>query len=77
MNKVSLKEHWPQVQSKIRSWWSLLADSDVDRIAGDWDELVDVLQEKYFYTREHAEEEIKWRLREYEAQRKGGQGTGA
>ena len=68
MNKDILKGQWKEIKGQIPVWWGRLTDDDVERIAGQWDKLVSLLQEKYGYTRTYAEEEINSRLREYEAQ---------
>jgi uncharacterized protein YjbJ (UPF0337 family) len=68
MDKDILKGQWNQIKGQIPVWWGRLTDDDVERIAGQWDKLVSLLQEKYGYTRTYAEEEINSRLREYEAQ---------
>jgi uncharacterized protein YjbJ (UPF0337 family) len=42
-----------------------LTDDDFDRIGGEKDKLVGLIQERYGYTREQAEQEIERRLQEY------------
>ena len=49
------------VQAKI--WWGKLTDDDLDKVAGKYDQLIGLLQEKYGYTREQAEEEFKKRTK--------------
>jgi uncharacterized protein YjbJ (UPF0337 family) len=39
----------------------------LERVGGEFDQFVGMLQEKYGYTREYAEEEISRRLAEHEA----------
>lgn len=68
MNEDILRGKWKQVRGQIRAWWGKLTDNDVEEIGGRWEKLVGLLQEKYGYTREYAEEEVKRRLREFEAQ---------
>jgi uncharacterized protein YjbJ (UPF0337 family) len=59
---------WPQLRGQVRSWWGQLTDADVDTIAGKKDVLVGLLQERYGYTRERAEQEVERRMHEYRDQ---------
>ena len=71
MNQDILAGQWQQIRGQVRQWWGKLTDKDVERIAGQQDKLVSLLQEKYGYTRERAEEEINRRLREFDAMHPG------
>ena len=66
MNKDVFEGKWKQVRGEVRGWWGKLTDDDVDKVAGQFDVFVGLLQERYGYTREHAEEEIEKQLNEYE-----------
>jgi uncharacterized protein YjbJ (UPF0337 family) len=66
MNKDVFEGKWKQVRGEVRGWWGKLTDDDVDKVAGQFDVFAGLLQEKYGYTREHAEEEIEKQLNEYE-----------
>jgi len=68
MNEDILQGQWKQVKGQVRAWWGKLTDNDVEQIGGKGEKLIGLLQERYGYTRERAEEEIKRRLREFEAQ---------
>lgn len=46
----------------IKEWWGKLTDDDLERVGGKADQLIGVLQQKYGYTKEHAEEEFNRRL---------------
>jgi len=48
-------------------WWGGITDDDFDRVAGNYDVLAGLLQEKLGYSRQRAEEEIDKRMAEYEA----------
>lgn len=67
MNKTILQAKWKQIRGKTKVWWAKLNDNDLDRIAGRYDILVGVLQEKYSYTREQATKEIDKRVSDYQA----------
>ena len=47
-----------------------VTDDDLDKVSGQFDVFVGLLQEKYGYSREHAEEEIEKQMNEYEARLK-------
>ncbi len=57
---------WNQLRGPIKTWWSKLTDTDLDEINGHYDILVSKLQEKYGYNVQHAEEQVKQRLTEFE-----------
>jgi len=67
MNKDVFEGKWKQVRGEARVWWGKLTDDDLDKVAGKFDVFAGLLQEKYGYTRERAEEEIEKRVNEYEA----------
>jgi uncharacterized protein YjbJ (UPF0337 family) len=66
MNKDILQGKWRQMRGELKKWWGNLTDDDLDRIEGDRDKLIGLLQEKYGYSREKAEEEIGRRFDAYE-----------
>jgi uncharacterized protein YjbJ (UPF0337 family) len=67
MNKDVFEGKWKQMRGQVREWWGKLTDDDLDKVAGKFDNFIGVLQEKYGYTRERAEEEFNKRMAEYEA----------
>ncbi len=67
MNKHILEGKWKQVRGEAKSWWGKLTDNDLDRVAGKFEVLVGLLQEKYGYTREQATDEIDRRVTDFEA----------
>jgi uncharacterized protein YjbJ (UPF0337 family) len=70
MNKDIVEGKWKQVRGEAKSWWGKLTDDDLDRAAGKFDVLTGMLQEKYGYTRERAEEEIDKRVAAYDTSHK-------
>jgi len=70
MNKDMFEGRWKQLRGQAKEWWGKLTDDDLERVGGKYDQFVGVLQEKYGYTREHAEEEIDRVTAEHEAQQK-------
>ena len=67
-NNDTFDAQWPQLRGQVRSWWGQLTDADVDKIAGKQDMLVGLLQERYGYTRERAEQEVERRVHEHRDQ---------
>lgn len=56
---------WKQMRGDLKSWWGKLTDDDFERIEGQKDTLIGVVQEKYGYAREKAQQEVDRRLQEY------------
>jgi uncharacterized protein YjbJ (UPF0337 family) len=67
MNQDIFAGQWKQIRGELKSWWGKLADNDCDSIGGQKDKLVGVIQEKYGYAREQAQQEVDRRLEEYSA----------
>jgi len=68
MNKDIVAGKWKQAKGKVREWWGDLTDDDVTRINGKYETFVGVLQERYGYSRDQAEEEINRFMREYDTE---------
>lgn len=65
VNSHVLAGQWKQISGELKTWWGKLTDDDVYWVDGEIDKLTGLLQEKYGYTREQAEQEIERRLEEY------------
>src|SRR4029450_12713830 len=65
MNQDLFAGQWKQMRGELKSWWGKLADDDFERIGGQKDKLIGVVQEKYGYAREKAQQEVERRLQEY------------
>jgi len=76
MNQDVFAGQWKQIRGELQSWWGKLADNDCDRIGGQKDKLVGVVQEKYGYAREQAQQEVDQRLKEYSDTMSGSNGSG-
>jgi uncharacterized protein YjbJ (UPF0337 family) len=70
MNKNILEGKWKQMRGEAKSWWGKLTDNDLDRVAGKFEVLVGLLQEKYGYTRQKATDEVERRITDFEARLK-------
>ena len=66
MNSDVFEGRWRQMRGDLRSWWGRLSDNDFEKIAGRKDRLIGMLQEKYGYTREAAQQEVDRRFKEYD-----------
>jgi uncharacterized protein YjbJ (UPF0337 family) len=64
MNQDIFAGQWRQMRGELKSWWGKLTDDDFDRIGGQKDKLIGLVQEKYGYTRDHAEQEVERRFKE-------------
>lgn len=49
---------WEQVKYKVKEWWNKLTEEDLDRIQGHNNLLIDVIAERYGYTKEQADREV-------------------
>ena len=64
MNSDVFAGKWKQVRGNVKEWWGQLTDDDLVKIEGNRDKLLGAIQERYGYTKEKAEEEIKRRFPE-------------
>jgi uncharacterized protein YjbJ (UPF0337 family) len=76
MNQDIFAGQWKQMRGELKSWWGKLADNDFDRIGGEKDKLIGVVQEKYGYARERAQQEVERRLNEYGNKMSGSNSSG-
>ncbi len=53
-----LKVQWKKMRGKIKEQWGDLTDDDLDKVDGQLDQLIGVIQEKYELTRAKAESEV-------------------
>jgi len=59
MNEDILKGKWSEMKGEAKKKWGKLTDDDLMVISGEKEKLVGVLQTKYGYAKEKAEEEYK------------------
>lgn len=64
INVDVFEDQWKHVRQAVRPHWQALTDADVERIDGHIDVLIDLLQEKYGYSPQIAEEEVNRFLKE-------------
>jgi uncharacterized protein YjbJ (UPF0337 family) len=65
MNQDFFSAKWQQMRGTLRAWWGKLTDDDWERIGGQKDRLIGMLQEKYGYAKEMALREVDRRFNEY------------
>lgn len=53
---------WKQLRGTIKKQWGDLTDDDLQKVQGRYDQFLGLLQEKYGYSRQTAENEIDTRL---------------
>jgi uncharacterized protein YjbJ (UPF0337 family) len=64
MNSDVFAGKWKQAKGQVKEWWGNLTDDDLARVEGNRDKLVGILQERYGYAKERAEQEIDRRFRD-------------
>lgn len=58
MNWEQIQGKWNQLKGDARVEWAKLTEQDVDKVAGERDKLVGLIQEKYGRTKQEARAEI-------------------
>jgi uncharacterized protein YjbJ (UPF0337 family) len=65
MNSSELASKWQRIRGEIRSQWGKLTDDDLERIAGNKDKLIGVVQERYGYVWDEASQMVDRYLDNY------------
>ena len=64
MNWDQAAGNWQQFRGKVKEQWGNLTDDELDRIAGQRDQLVGSIQKSYGITRDEADRRVKeWEKR--------------
>ncbi len=66
MNEDIIKGKWKEVKGGIKEKWGKLTDNDITQIEGKQDKLLGLLQQRYGYSKEKAEQEYKQFMTRYE-----------
>lgn len=67
MNWDRIQGNWKQLKGSARQQWGKLTDDELDRIAGERDQLVGRVQERYGISRDEADRQIRdWEGRQRE-----------
>ena len=67
MSPETFTQQWAQIRQHLRGWWDRLTGQDLEQIAGQQDQLVRVIQERYQYLHERAQDEVDQRLQAYQS----------
>jgi uncharacterized protein YjbJ (UPF0337 family) len=63
MNHDVFEGKWKRMRGQAKVWWGKLTDDDLQKVDGKLDQLLGLLQQKYGYSRQQAEEEFKKRTK--------------
>lgn len=63
MNNNILEGKWKQIRGQAKVWWGKLSDDDLEQVGGEFEKLIGLLQVKYGYSRQQAEEEFTKRTK--------------
>lgn len=58
MNWDRVEGNWKQFKGKVKEKWGDLTDDDLDRVAGKRDQLIGLIQKKYGWAKDRAEQEV-------------------
>jgi gas vesicle protein len=74
MNTDVIEGKWKQVRGQVKEWWADLTDDDLNKVAGKSERLVGLLQERYGYSRQQAQEEINDRIAQWKNRNNNNEG---
>jgi uncharacterized protein YjbJ (UPF0337 family) len=60
MNADVLKGKWKELKGGVKEKWGKLTDDDLTQVEGNEDKLIGLLQKKYGYSKEKAQEEYEY-----------------
>jgi len=66
MNKDIFPSKWKKMRGQIKVTWGKLTDADLDQVGGKFEKFVVLMQERYGFNRERAEEEVDRQIAEHE-----------
>ena len=72
MNRDVLEGNWKQLRGEIQRQWGKLTDDELDQAQGNAVKLAGLLQERYGYTKEQAEERLHSLVDSFEREPVGG-----
>jgi uncharacterized protein YjbJ (UPF0337 family) len=68
MNRDILAGKWKEMKGRVKEQWGKITDDELDRAEGKAEQMVGLLQQRYGYTKEKAEEEYDRFLQDTEAE---------
>ena len=66
MNKDVLKGKWKEIKGSIKEQWGELTDDEITQVEGSEEKFVGLLQKKYGYKREEAEDRYRKFMERYD-----------
>jgi uncharacterized protein YjbJ (UPF0337 family) len=66
MDKNILKGKWKEIKGGIKEQWGKLTDDEIAEVEGKQEKLMGLLQKKYGYSKDQAEEDYKRFMARYE-----------
>jgi uncharacterized protein YjbJ (UPF0337 family) len=61
LNNDIFEGKWKKMRGHAKVWWGKLTDDDLEKVSGQYDKLIGLLQEKYGYSQKQAENEYNKR----------------
>ena len=58
MNTDILQGKWHQLKGSVKAQWGKLTDDELDQVDGNAEKLVGLVQERYGYAKQRAEQEV-------------------
>jgi len=68
MNKDILAGKWKEMKGRVKEQWGKITDDELDRAEGKADQMVGLLQQRYGYSKERAQEEYDRFMKNQEAE---------
>jgi uncharacterized protein YjbJ (UPF0337 family) len=62
MNQDISAGKWKEMRGQVKEWWGKLTDDELEQAAGNFEQIIGLLQQKYGYSRERAAEEFNRRI---------------
>jgi uncharacterized protein YjbJ (UPF0337 family) len=62
MNQDISAGKWKEMRGQVKEWWGKLTDDELEQAAGNVEQIIGLLQQKYGYSRERAAEEFNRRI---------------
>jgi uncharacterized protein YjbJ (UPF0337 family) len=74
MNEDVMKGKWKEIKGEVKRQWGKLTDDDITEAEGNEEKMVGLLQKKYGYAKDKAEEEYRGFMSRYKNPPRPGKG---
>jgi uncharacterized protein YjbJ (UPF0337 family) len=68
MNKDILAGKWKEMKGRVKEQWGKITDDELDRAEGRAEQMIGLLQQRYGYSKERAQEEYDRFMRDQETE---------